>query len=156
METTFTVFNVLKERQGKVCVIDWSPDTDTTWCNRHVGGGGGGDQEQQAEEGSTGGASVRSSMKVFPTVSFQLETRPYLEWLLLPPLLLLLPVVEASSCRLDFLHLGYCRVEAAEPLVSDSPVPLGILDTMYLEPFGTGCLTTSFPFLVSARNRLYQ
>ena len=49
-----------------------------------------------------------------------------------------------------------CRVEAAESLVSVSPVLLGILDTMYLDPFGTGCLTTSFPFLVSARNMLYQ
>lgn len=50
-----------------------------------------------------------------------------------------------------------CRVEAAESLVSVRPVLLGRLDTMYLEPaFGTGCLTTSFPFLVSARNRLYQ
>lgn len=76
---------------------------------------------------------------------------------------------EVSSCRhqsntrlegpyveLLLLVVDACRVEAAESLVSVSPVPLGILDTMYLEPFGTGCLTTSFPFLVSARNRLYQ
>lgn len=65
-------------------------------------------------------------------------------------------LLHTSSCRLDLPHLGYCRVEAAESLVSVTPVLLGKLDTMYLEPFGTGCLTTNFPFLVSARNRLYQ
>ena len=49
-----------------------------------------------------------------------------------------------------------CNVEAAESLVSVRPVPLGKLDTTYRDPFGTGCLTTSFPFLVSAKNILYQ
>lgn len=73
-----------------------------------------------------------------------------------PYLALLVLLVDPSSCRLDLPHLGYCRVEAAESLVSVTPVLLGKLDTMYLEPFGTGCLTTNFPFLVSARNRLYQ
>lgn len=62
------------------------------------------------------------------------------------------PVVEWTS-----FHFEYSSVDALESVVSLGPMLLGILDTKYPAPFGImGCLTTTFPFRVSARNKLYQ
>lgn len=62
------------------------------------------------------------------------------------------PVVEWTS-----FHFEYSSVDALESVVSLGPMLLGILDTKYPAPLGIiGCLTTTLPFLVSARNKLYQ
>lgn len=70
--------------------------------------------------------------RAFPLSSCEHQSSIQLLWSHVElPLLL---VVDASSCRVDLPHLGYCKVEAAESLVSVSPVPLGILERCHSGP----------------------